>query len=187
MGLVDFFLANRPTLAHMQLDCTVAEGHREGLRKSAYPVEDLADKTDHVEDLPSRVTIEGLVSDVAPIGFVGVDFVTGIHSLYRSKSAWALLKELKETHEPFIVQTSLAVYTRMTFADGESLSADRDVSNSNTLRFRAELERQSVAYTTAVEAVAAELADLAEDAAVTGMVLAGEASSVAAAAAAGAV
>jgi len=169
MGLVDLFLANRPKLGHIELDCTVAEQHAEGVRRSPYPVEDGAERSDHAEDLPPELVLEGLISDVAPVGFAGVDFVTGLFSDARSAAAWAEFVALKRSHEPFVVVTSLDVYPRMVFADGQSLVVERDARTSTTLRFRAHLVRDRVAYTTTQAAVAAAVRDLAEAEAASGL------------------
>ena len=187
MALVDLFLANRPKLGHIELDCTVSESHAEGVRRSPYPVEDGAERTDHVEDLPPEVVLEGLISDVAPVGFAGVDFVSGLFSDARSAAAWAELVALKRSNEPFILSTSLDVYPRMVFADGQSLTVERDRQNSTTLRFRAHLVRDRVAYTTTAEALAAAVRDLAEVTASSGLQSASAADPTTAAAAAGAV
>ncbi len=187
MALVDLFLASRPKLGHVELDCTVTEQHARGVRRSPYPVEDGAERSDHTEDLPEEVILEGLISDVAPVGFVGVDFITGLFSDARAAAAWAELVGLMRSKEPFAVVTSLESYPRMVFADGQSLTVERDRIHSTTLRFRAHLIRDRVAYTTTAAALAAAVQDLAAAAGSAGLQTAGAAAATTAAAAAGAV
>lgn len=170
VALVDLFLASRPKVGHMELDCTVSEQHAEGVSRSPYPVEDGLERSDHTEDLPVEVILEGPISDVAPVGFFGVDFVTGLFSDARAAAAWSELVTLMRSKEPFAVVTSLASYPRMVFADGQSLTVERDRLNSTTLRFRAHLVR-----------------DLAAAAGSSGLQTAGASAAATAAAAAGAV
>lgn len=169
MALTDLLLSNRPKLAKIELDCTLSEVHADGVRRSTYAVEDGAERSDHTEDLPVEVLLEGIISDVAPVGFAGLDFVTGKFSDTRAADAHAALVEVMRSHEPFTVSTSLATYPRMVFDDGRSLVVDRDREYSSTLRFRARIVRERVAYTTKLAALAAAVQDLAAAAGSAGL------------------
>jgi hypothetical protein len=187
MAITDLFFDTHPKLGHIELDCTVQETHVEGHSLSAYPIEAGADLSDHTQDWPEQLMLEGLISDVAPALFGGSFDFTQVALLNRSASAWEQLRALKKSKIPFTVVTSLRTYTNMIFADGESLIAERTFEDSTTLRFMARLEKWRVAFTTTAEAIAFEVADLAAQAASSGMQTAGDAAPATAAAAGAAV
>jgi hypothetical protein len=62
----------------------------------------------------------------------------------RHLKAWQILTELKRSHIPFTVVTSLQTYQNMMFT---SLSAVRDSQNSNVLRFSATMREVQFAFT----------------------------------------
>jgi hypothetical protein len=152
MSIVDIFLDTRPRLGHIALDCSITETHAHGVKKTPYPVEHGSDNIDHIELLPSPITLEGIISDIPPpMHFEPI----GPNELVeeRSKSAYEQLVELMEKREPFTVVTSLRRAERYFFADGESLVVTRDHEHSESLRFTARLEPYRVAFTSFAEAI----------------------------------
>jgi hypothetical protein len=169
MAITDIFLDRRPKLAQIQLDCSVSETHPSGRRVTKYPVEVGADRSDHMQDEPDAVELEGLISNAGPnIALIPLNPTDPLGQTRRGIVAWQQLKSLKASDEPFTVVTSLAVYTRMVFAEGDSLVATRDQDNSEVLRFVARLVKWRVAFTSFAEAIADEVADLASEAAIAG-------------------
>lgn len=167
MSLVDLFLDRRPSLGQIKIDCAIRETHSRGQRLSPYPVENGADRNDHIQDEPDGLVLEGLISDVELISFLG--FSLNGFDQSRSRTIWAAFEALRSSHEPFLVTTGLQVYTSMVFADGESLVAERVPEEDGGIRFIATLTKYRVAFTTFAEALAAEIQDLAEAAAASGL------------------
>lgn len=169
MAITDIFLDRRPKLGLITIDCSVSETHSRGHRISRYPVEGLADKSDHFQDEPDRIELEGLVSQVGA-NIVGVPLEPSdpLGQIDRGKQAWQMLQTLQRSHEPFTVVTSLQVYTGMVFDDGDSLIATRSYEDSEVLRFTARLVKYQVSFTKVEEAIAAEIEDLAGKGAVAG-------------------
>lgn len=181
MALADLFVDRRPKLAHIAIDLSLEETHEHSARVTDYPVEGSTDKTDHVQLLPERVSIVGRVSRTpATLGTqLRPDF-----DPHRHVTAWDQLVELLETRTPFVLVTSLHVYTSMIL---ETLSAVRNFEATNTLEFQASMRRVETAFTTFAETVVAEeIKDAAEAAANTAMQGAIAADEATAAAAAGA-
>ena len=178
MALADLFVDRRPRLGHVAIDLSLEETHEYTARVTDYPVERGAMFTDHIQIMPERVSIVGRVSRTpATLGTqLRPDFDPSRHI-----TAWDQLVELFGTRTPFVLVTSLHVYTSMVF---ESLAAVRSFETTHTLEFSASLRRIETAFTTFAETtVAAELQDMAEAAANTAMqgAVAAEEASVAAA------
>lgn len=178
MALADLFVDRRPRLGHVPIDLSIEETHEHTAHVTDYPVESGATFTDHIQIMPERVSIVGRVSRTpATLGTqLRPDFDPSRHI-----TAWDQLVELFTARTPFILVTSLHVYTSMVF---ESLAAVRSFETTHTLEFSASLRRIETSFTTFAETkVAAELEDLAESAANTAMqgaVAAEEASAAAA-------
>lgn len=162
--VVNIFLVKRPKLGLIELDASVRELHQESAEMTDNPVEAGVDMTDHYRDLPKRVQIEGVVSQL--IDPVRIRSAADLLNVTRHIDAWEALVALKESHERFTLVTSLAVYTNMMFENGPS--AIRDLENTNVLRFTATLREVQVAFTSLAEAIAAEVADTASAAAARG-------------------
>jgi hypothetical protein len=90
-----------------------------------YPVEDGADVTDHVRDLPISLTIEGIVSDSPLIERTGD---------LPSADARAHLEKIRADKEPITVETPRRTYTSMVL---ERLSFPEDARTGEALNFRA--------------------------------------------------
>jgi len=167
-AVADLFIDGRPSIGGILIDCTVSETHSADTARSQYPVEDGADQSDHFANLPDSLQLEGIISEVEPPSLLNPISAT-IFESGRSRTAWEELKEKKESGDPFLVITSLDVYTDMCFASGKSLVATRSPDDDGRLRFAAQLEKHRVAYTTFAESVAAGIADLAERASISGL------------------
>lgn len=97
-----------------------------------YPVEEGADITDHIRDMPEQITLECIVSD-SPIGDIANDPTRQIaagpdgNTPLPSADALAKLRDLKAARKPFPVETSLGVFAMMAFLD---LQVDVDAAKS---------------------------------------------------------
>lgn len=147
---VSLVAAQFVTIDTLFIDCATVEEHTFDSEITKYPVEQGVSVADHVRRLPTRVTIEGIVSD-SPIGrmvaqrdsesFV-IETADGIEieqrSLKPSEFALAKLLAIHEAGEPVTVGTSLRVFPNMAL---ESLTIPRDAETGFALRFRATFEQ----------------------------------------------
>lgn len=165
MAIIDLFINRRPklltTLGVLQLDCSLTETHVVGHRMSPYPIADGPDLFDHFQQAPERLTINAVVSETPLLSFAGIGGKS-------STASWLELVALHESKLPFTIYTSLRTYTNMVFDDGDSLQAQRDERYYSALNVTMNLVKYRVAYTTLGEAVAAEVADLANQGAADG-------------------
>lgn len=172
------FSDRRPKFGAIAIDGSLSESHDHTARVTQYPIEFGADKSDHIQREPERVTIQGFVSNQpAKLGWQAMPDFDPVRHL----TAWQQLLELFEQDVPFTLVTSLRVYSSMIF---ESLTADRSFESTNVLAFSASLRELETAFTTFAETqVAEEIADLAETAAnvaMQGAIAADEASTASA-------
>ena len=136
MAFENLFIRTKKSIAGIQLDATLSEGHTNVARMTKNPIELGADVTDHVIIEPKRVSITAQVSDT-PLGTPAfaqiVDSVNGLfgssteENATRSIAAYNSLIAVMEVREPIEVQTKLKLYTNMIIV-GISIVQDKDSS-----------------------------------------------------------
>lgn len=116
------------------VDVAVREEHTHECEVSKYPVEEGADRTDHVRVLPDVVVLEGCVSDT-PIGSLAD--TRGIEGVKASEEAYDLLKRIRKARLPVTIETSLGRYESMVL---KSLRVPRTPQDGDALVFTATFE-----------------------------------------------
>lgn len=130
------------------IDCTISESHTYESEITKNPVEDGATITDHVQPMPPKLTIEGIIADY-PLGFAvisnAINAVRAVNNFIGQSSrkidGFNGLIELRDSGEPFTVITGLKKYDNMVFS---SLDFPRDSNTGNVLRFTATLEQITI-------------------------------------------
>ena len=115
------------------VDGFYAENHRARAMKTSYPVESGAEITDHAVREPTRLKLEGWVSNLMPAAAATI----GTPLQERGAAAWLEILNTLEAREPLTVVTALAVYQNMLLVSAE---APVDRSTGLALRFTLELE-----------------------------------------------
>jgi hypothetical protein len=128
------------------IDAALSEGHKLSSTVTKYPTESGSKISDHIQNEPRAVTIEGIVSDT-PIGNVATvranatASATGALDFLPTDEALAKLEALWESREPVTVQTSLVggkTYESMALTD---LDIPVDETTGHALRFTAVFEQ----------------------------------------------
>lgn len=103
-----------------------------------FPVEKGADNTDHVQDEPVSLTVEGIVSD-SPLKAMEAErrqfaIINGEAFSKPSDEARARLKKIKKDKEPITVECSRGTFKNMVL---ESLNETGDASTGDSYQFTA--------------------------------------------------
>lgn len=112
-----------------EINVTISESHARQADVTDHPVEDGANVVDHVRLQPTRLRLEGAVSDT-PVGAIADD----LGDTLPSSDAYETIKRIYEAREPVTVVTSIETYPNMVC---ESLDIPRDRRTGNALRFTA--------------------------------------------------
>lgn len=114
-------------------DATFKEEHEDTSTVTDNPIETGVSVSDHMYANPRKVTISAGVTN-SPMYTSGDDaFSSGSSS--RIKAAFDTLKALKESRQPFDIQTGLLLYNNMVCL---SIKFSQDVGSSNVFDFDAE-------------------------------------------------
>jgi hypothetical protein len=150
MGLLSLLYGakNKLKIAQVEVDVSLSEDHVSTCEVTENPVEIGADVTDHVQEKPDTLTIEGLVSDT-PIRLLGNTF--GV-SDNRARKTYDILREIKSAKKPITVVTGLRQYTNMIL---RSLTVPRNAETGQALKFTAEFVEVRLVES---ETIAVELA-----------------------------
>lgn len=139
------------------MDLAMAEEHSFPGEATEYPVEQGADISDHIRELPPEITLECIVSDT-PSGLIAgdptrrdladnplteEDLLASRQGLsppvpLPSADALAKLREMKALGKPITVETSLGAFASMAFID---LTVPRDKDKNNGLFFTAKFKK----------------------------------------------
>jgi len=95
------------------IDATLVQDHNLPSEVTSHPVEQGADLTDHILNLPIVVTMECLVSNT-PIGLVANARSSG--SL-PSEDAYGLMKKIRTDREPVTIESELGIFENMALRD----------------------------------------------------------------------
>ena len=130
----ELLITRRRSIAGLFLDATVEERYTSKNAITQNPVEYGASVTDHRIRLPDKYIVSGRVSDTPLLQSEDDRWNNGTEET-RSKSAWALLNELKNNGNPFIIESGLQRYDDMLI---ETLTSQQSSANANVLDFVAE-------------------------------------------------
>lgn len=116
------------------IDATMSEDHAFDSEVTSHPVEEGADVTDHVREIPIVVVLECVVSNT-PFG--GIVFERDPNEL-PSSEAYARMLAIRDKREPVTIETSLSVFHDMVL---RRLSVPRTSRTGDALRFRATFQQ----------------------------------------------
>ena len=135
MGIRRVTILREDTDLELEVDATLRESHDDEAEVTRFPVEDGADITDHVRQLPARLHLECLISDtpLSTLGIANVEATLAGGSI--SQDAYSLLREWQADAALLIVTTTLRRYESMVLT---ALSVPRDVANGRAVRFGAD-------------------------------------------------
>ena len=106
------------------VDGWLGESHRARVNKTEIPIERSASFTDHAVKRPTRIVLDGWVSDVVPLAYwkYGDDAVTRAArpSPSRPTEAWRTIERVMAAFEPMRVFTHLGIYRDMLIVDAEA-------------------------------------------------------------------
>ena len=157
MALTDTKLFNfiysikKAKIGNVTVDASVSEVHNAASEISTNPIEDGADITDHVRNLPLSMTMQGIISDT-PITFALIDNIYGLSKVFgktsRSQDEYAKILKLRDSREPFDVVTGLRVYKNMIL---KNFQVNRTAQTGKSISFTAELQQIEIVKTKNVE------------------------------------
>lgn len=120
-----------PEIASIHLDLSTSEAHRFESRVTQFPVEDGSPMTDHIQNLPDSITLEGFVTN-SPIQVL-------VESGPRNgETAFEALEGIHRTQEPVRVFTTLKEYDDMALV---SLNVPKTAETGDALRFTAMFQK----------------------------------------------
>ena len=139
LGII--FQQGKASIGGLVIDATLRETHISSSDITENPVEEGAKITDHVQNKPDELIMEGVISD-SPLGFpiLGniINIVNTVTTLFgqssRSQDGYNKLRELKTKRVPFTVITGLKRYENMVIKD---LNIDRTATTGKSINFRA--------------------------------------------------
>jgi len=135
----------------IQLDCVLRENHSFQNEVTNFPIEDGSQISDHIVRQPTRLTLDGFVTN-SPVNLLGIasNLIKGL-GRERVETALTELLVIQEgaldnagniTHKLITVATGLRTYNDMAMV---SLNIPRDRTTGDTLRFTAEFVRVNIA------------------------------------------
>ena len=115
------------------VDGYYAEEHKLKVSKTSFPVESGASLVDHAVREPTKLKLQGWVSDLMP----SADAAPTTHHTERSTAAWLEILRVMDDRQPLTVVTALAIYDSMLIT---SVTAPVDRTTGLSLQFTIELE-----------------------------------------------
>ena len=132
------------TFGGMIFDATLTESHSLKSEVTKHPTESGEPIADHVILQPDEFTIKAGVTDT-PIAIAGIDVFASAQG--RSIRCYDLLKQLRASRQPFVVQTRLANYQNVICTD---LSTDQEAGKERAMIFTAKCEVVRIVNSSAV-------------------------------------
>ena len=123
-----------------EIDVFTDEAHTFDSRITSDPVEDGADITDNIQELPDSITLTGIVSDT-PFGQLAERRAP---SEINSMIALNILKQVRSAREPVTIETNLDVYEDMAL---ERLSVPQNAQTGDALQFTATFRKVRIVQT----------------------------------------
>ena len=115
------------------VDGYYAEEHKLKVSKTSFPVESGASLVDHAVREPTKLKLQGWVSDLMP----SPDATLATRHTERGTAAWLEILRVMDDRQPLTVVTALAVYDSMLIT---SATAPVDRTTGLSLQFTIELE-----------------------------------------------
>ena len=134
MATQELLITRKRSLAGLVMDATVEERFSSKVTVTQNPVEFNAQINDHRIALPDKYTLSGRVSNTPITNIVPDPWING-DAETRSKSAWAVLRDLQKNGEPFTIESGLQRYDNMVI---ENLDSNQNASTNNVLDFVAQ-------------------------------------------------
>jgi len=138
------------TTISIDLDVTMDEVHEWQNDVTTNPVENGAPITDHIQPMPDKLSITGMISDSA-ISDAVIKSYSGVGEaqfLTRVQTHFDLLYQLKEERKLVTVYTKYKIYNDMALS---SLSIPRGAGMGDSIEFKAEFVRVKLVSTQTVE------------------------------------
>jgi len=134
----------------IDLDVTMDEVHEWQNDVTTNPVETGSPITDHIQSMPDKITITGMISDSGISDAVIKEFsnVDSSEFLTRVQTAFDLLYKLKDERKLVTVYTKYKVYTDMAVS---SLSIPRNSTIGDSINFTAEFMKVRLVNTQTVD------------------------------------
>jgi hypothetical protein len=154
MALSLLFGRPEPTkIGEIELDASLSESHQFGSEVTQFPVEDGSVITDHIQNKPDQVSINGFVTNTPVRSFAevvsAVDLVRPSGVSGRTELAFEGLERLHRERALVTIVTNLKTYDDMALT---SLTIPRNAAIGDTLEFSADFVKV-VKVTSAVVAV----------------------------------
>jgi Dit-like phage tail protein len=126
-----------PQIGELVLDAALTENHDYLSRVTSYPVEDGSDMTDHIQNEPEKIGIEGFVTNnpirvAAAGGGVSVDAARTAGVGTRAIDAFNALMLIRDQRQPVTIVTNLKTYESMAL---ESINFPKGPTTGDALRF----------------------------------------------------
>ena len=116
-----------PEIGLVKLSLSVQEQHQFGSKVTQFPVEDGSVMSDHIQNEPDKLTLQGFVTD-SPISTLDTS------GPGNGETAFEALERIHRTREPVRVFTTLKEYQDMAM---ERFSVPKNSQTGETLRFTA--------------------------------------------------
>lgn len=136
---VSVLIRNRPpVIGEIELDAALTESHDYMSRVTQYPVEDGSTMSDHIQNQPVKLSIEGFVTNnpIRTTAAAGasptVDAARNAGVGTRAIGAFNALMALRDAREPVTIVTNLKSYPTMAL---ESLNVPKNARTGDALRF----------------------------------------------------
>lgn len=104
------------SIISIDLDVTMDEAHEWTNDVTSYPVEEGSPITDHIRQMPDKVTITGMISDTPLRDDILQNYnagVDGVNAPVRSQTTFDLLRDLMASKELITLYTRYKIYTSM--------------------------------------------------------------------------
>lgn len=140
------------TLILIQFDASIREVYTHDADVTDHPVEDGANVSDHVRDLPDEIEISGWVSNhpIIAFGEFGQDFaIAGGDPTVRAEDFYRELRRIKSEGEPVRLVTSLDQFDEMVL---KSIRVRRDKETGNIVDATIRLKQIVIATTETIAA-----------------------------------
>lgn len=143
-------------------DATLSERPSFTAQLTTNPIESGSLINDHIIDNPDTLMIDGIVSDTRVRVLAGVQDIIerGFGSTARSKSAFDLLKKLKEDHTIITIVSGLTLYTNMIIIN---FAPNKNPGTGKALRFTLQLQKLITVNSQVLELDVSDLKDVHDD------------------------
>ncbi len=129
-----FGRATPPKIGEIELDASLSESHQFTSEVTQFPVEDGSVITDHIQNKPDKLDINGFVTNT-PVRFLGsVDLIRTSGDSGRTELAFEALERIHRDRELVTIVTNLKTYEDMAL---ESLTVPRNATIGDVLEFSA--------------------------------------------------